>query len=141
MKINIAFTALILFLFLGNNLTMSQQTAVASDTTISKSEPALVEQVAPSAEVEVKANFMTTLVKTPFALIVLVGALSASVIAAIIEFVANLVTWFDYGYPGLKSIWQMGWHNIVINWWWKPAVGWHIIVAILIFGGAGGSRR
>lgn len=88
-----------------------------------------------------KSGFVATFVKTPFAFFSLIFTFIGLIISAMIEFVCNLFTLFNFGFQGTSQIWEMGWRNIIVEGWWNPAVGWHLAVSIifwwiaLLFGG------
>ena len=80
-----------------------------------------------------KNGFLATFVRTPFVLFCFVGTISGVIFSAMIEFVVNLFSGFDAGYPNANIIWELGWEKIIDNWYWKPSVGWHVIISVIVW--------
>lgn len=79
------------------------------------------------------AGFFETFIKTPFALSVLAATFFGVCISAIFEFFYNLFSGFHYQYPTTKQIWNIGWDQVVAQWWWQPGVTWHLVVSIIVW--------
>ena len=80
-----------------------------------------------------KNGFLATFVRTPFVLFCFVGTITGVIFSAIIEFVYNIFAGFDGGYPNANIIWELGWDKIIDNWYWKPSVGWHVVVSVIVW--------
>ncbi len=90
---------------------------------------------------EEKASFFTTLLRTPFA--VTIGFITAGCImfTGFMEFWPYLFSGFDYTFPVTMELVDIGWKQIVFEWWWKPGVTWHLVVSILLFAMFSGSNK
>jgi len=88
-----------------------------------------------------KDSFFTTLLRTPFALTI--GFITAGCImfTGFMEFWPYLFSGFDYGFPVTKELVDIGWKQVVYEWWWKPGVTWHLIVSILLFSMFSGGNK
>jgi len=83
--------------------------------------------------VQTTLGFFSTFIRTPFALLALGATITGAVTAAILEFLANIFTLFNYGFTNTTSIWEMGFGTIVRDWWWNQGVGWHLGLSILLW--------
>lgn len=87
------------------------------------------------------ATFIQTLLRTPFAIMTAVITFICVVMVGFFEFFGYLFTGFNYHFPVTQEIMSMGWKGIVADWWWHPALTWHLIVSLIIFAGIGGGSR
>lgn len=144
MKFTLAILFAVGFILTSKNYLFAQNTAttdtIINTTTQAVTSPTVNGNLVAPQQVS-KSNFLTTFVKTPFVILTLAGLLFCTVFAGLFEFFANIFTLFDYGFPALKSIWDMGWNNIIVNWWWKPGVGWHLAISILLILAIGNRSR
>ena len=79
-------------------------------------------------------GFISTFVRTPFALFCFAGVLSGVIFSAIIEFLCNLFTGFDYGYGNTSTLWNLGWKQLLVGWYWTPSVWWHVLISVVVWG-------
>ncbi|MBK6932422.1 MAG: hypothetical protein IPH12_16820 [Saprospirales bacterium] len=112
-------------------------------TTINNNPPTATETNKYIIEIgqERSASFGSTFFKFPFVAFSLAATYITCILAGICEFFINIFTLFNHGFPIVKEIYKMGWNTITVNWWWKPGVGWHIGVTIVIFMGIANNRR
>jgi hypothetical protein len=80
-----------------------------------------------------KNGFLATFVRTPFVLFCFLGTTTGAIFSALIEFIHNIFCGFDFGYPNTNVIWDLGWNQILTNWYWKPSVGWHVILSVIVW--------
>ena len=78
-------------------------------------------------------GFLATFVRTPFILFCFVGTITGVIFSAIIEFLVNLFSGFGKGYPNTNLIWELGWNQLIRNWYWSPSVWWHALISIIIW--------
>lgn len=80
-----------------------------------------------------KNGFLATFVRTPFILFCFLGTITGVIFSAIIEFFINLLNGFECGYSNTIVIWDLGWNQLIDNWYWKPSVGWHVILSVIVW--------
>ncbi|HKR03094.1 MAG TPA: hypothetical protein VJY62_00555, partial [Bacteroidia bacterium] len=51
----------------------------------------------------------------------------------IIEFFAFLFSLFNYKFNATSSIWNIGWHTVIKQWWWNQGIGWHCIISLFFW--------
>lgn len=78
-------------------------------------------------------GFLATFVRTPFVLFCFMGTITGVVLSAIIEFIYNIFAGFDRGFPNLKLIWDLGWRQIIGQWYWQPSVWWHVLISVIVW--------
>lgn len=74
-----------------------------------------------------------TLLKTFCAYIVIIITLAVFFLTALYEFIYNLFCHFECGFGLAKKVWHIGFDEIIVNWWWNPAIWWHLIIGIILF--------
>lgn len=82
---------------------------------------------------EGKATFLQTALRTPFAITVGFVTIGCIAFAGFVEFWIYAFGGFEYDFPITVEIIQIGWKYVVVDWWWKPGVTWHLVVCIILY--------
>ncbi|MFT3823520.1 MAG: hypothetical protein QM731_06345 [Chitinophagaceae bacterium] len=82
---------------------------------------------------EKSATFFITFIKTPVVFYALLLALLGCFFVGAYQLFQNLFTKFEHGFETTQNIWNWGWDNITIDWWWDNGVGWHLAISIAVW--------
>lgn len=134
--------AIVLIIFLGFLYEL------AMDYSRSNSAPSVaqieVEEVAavpPAESLEIvslshsPASFVQTFAKTAFVFFCGVVTFLSLFISVVIEAVAYIIPWIDDGnFSVTRQIWHFYIDEVFIEWYWRPAVWWHVLTSLVSFG-------
>lgn len=112
------------YILLFATLSLYISTLLSSSTSLPSKEK---NEVITTIKQSEKANFIATFLRTPFALVGATLTLFSIAIVGFLEFWGYLFSGFEYRFPITHEIIDIGWKGIVRNWWYQPAVGWHLV--------------
>ena len=106
--------------------------ATASTIPIKKASPK-DSIITPKLNQNKKADFLTTFIKTPIVFYALLATLLGCLFVGLFQLFPNLFTKFEYGFDTTIHIWNWGWHDVTLTWYWNNGVSWHLALSITIW--------